>query len=142
MRGFRKSKNKQILEVTARYVIWNPKRRWSYPTWPHYDQALWWQNILPAYTLKMQTLFQAFLYLKTYRQHTTLGYDASILNLQFYLKKPNGCLITLNKRTSCFCQFFCHLKGELPLGIQKLVKYFHIKFWSYSSKYSKFLTSI
>ena len=22
-------------------VIWNPKRRQSYPTWPHYDQALW-----------------------------------------------------------------------------------------------------
>ena len=40
LRGFRKSKNKQILKVTALYVIWNPKRRQSYPTWPHYDQAL------------------------------------------------------------------------------------------------------
>ena len=36
-----KSKNMQILKVTALYFIWNPKRRQSYPTWPHYDQALY-----------------------------------------------------------------------------------------------------
>ena len=68
------------------------------------------------------------------------------INLEFtvLLKKPNGYLITLNKGISCFLyvNFFVILRMNFLLGIQKLVKYFHIKFWSYSSKYSKFLTLI